>query len=172
VKITPEGKVKVLDFGLAKALESEPAQVNSNSPTMLSAAATNGAMILGTAGSMSPEQARGHAADQSSDIFRLAASCMRCSPAARHFPATTSQGSVIAFLAMTRGVVSKAASLKMSLWNHPVCASDASRDIPYWHSHPPKLRKGVWDALPCSKISLLYDSQTPITPNIRSFSVT
>jgi eukaryotic-like serine/threonine-protein kinase len=69
VKITPEGKVKVLDFGLAKALESEPAQVNSNSPTMLSAAATNGGMILGTAGYMSPEQARGHAADQRSDIF-------------------------------------------------------------------------------------------------------
>src|SRR5262249_25464797 len=69
VKITPEGKVKVLDFGLAKALEVGPAQVASNSPTMLSAAATNAGMILGTAGYMSPEQARGHYADQRSDIF-------------------------------------------------------------------------------------------------------
>jgi serine/threonine-protein kinase len=69
VKITAEGKVKVLDFGLAKALESAPARVSSNSPTMLSAAATNGGMILGTAGYMSPEQARGHPADQRSDIF-------------------------------------------------------------------------------------------------------
>ena len=68
VKITPEGKVKVLDFGLAKALETTPAQVSPNSPTLLSAA-TNGGMILGTAGYMSPEQARGHAADQRSDIF-------------------------------------------------------------------------------------------------------
>jgi Tol biopolymer transport system component len=69
VKITPEGKVKVLDFGLAKALEAEPAQVASNSPTLLSAAAMSGGMILGTAGYMSPEQAKGHSADQRSDIF-------------------------------------------------------------------------------------------------------
>src|SRR5262245_26657169 len=69
VKITSEGKVKVLDFGLAKALEVEPPQTASNSPTMLSAAAMSGGVILGTAGYMSPEQARGHAADQRSDIF-------------------------------------------------------------------------------------------------------
>ena len=50
VKITPEGKVKVLDFGLAKALEAAPAQIASNSPTLLSAAASNAGMILGTAG--------------------------------------------------------------------------------------------------------------------------
>jgi serine/threonine protein kinase/Tol biopolymer transport system component len=68
VKITPDGKVKVLDFGLAKALETSPQQAASNSPTILTAA-TNGAVILGTAGYMSPEQARGHAADERSDIF-------------------------------------------------------------------------------------------------------
>jgi len=67
VKITPDGKVKVLDFGLAKALESAP-QAASNSPTILTAA-TNGGVILGTAGYMSPEQARGHASDERSDIF-------------------------------------------------------------------------------------------------------
>src|SRR5437867_3219433 len=60
IKITPEGKVKVLDFGLAKALEATPMQIASNSPTLLSAAATNAGVILGTAGYMSPEQARGH----------------------------------------------------------------------------------------------------------------
>src|SRR5215475_6214141 len=69
VKITPEGKVKVLDFGLAKALEVAPAQTASNSPTLLSAAAMSGGVILGTAGYMSPEQAKGHSADQRSDIF-------------------------------------------------------------------------------------------------------
>src|SRR5262245_41694573 len=69
VKITPEGKVKVLDFGLAKAIEAAPAQTASNSPTLLSAAAMSGGVVLGTAGYMSPEQAKGQSADQRSDIF-------------------------------------------------------------------------------------------------------
>jgi serine/threonine protein kinase len=69
VKLTPDGKVKVLDFGLAKAMEREPANSNfSNSPT-LNVAATNAGVILGTAGYMSPEQAKGLAADVRSDIF-------------------------------------------------------------------------------------------------------
>ena len=68
VKITPDGKVKVLDFGLAKAMEGAPeSAMTSNSPTMLSG--TIGGMIVGTAAYMSPEQARGRAADQRSDVF-------------------------------------------------------------------------------------------------------
>jgi serine/threonine protein kinase len=69
VKITPEGKLKILDFGLAKAMEA--GSVNpalSNSPT-LSNLATNAGIILGTAAYMSPEQANGFAADRRSDIF-------------------------------------------------------------------------------------------------------
>jgi Tol biopolymer transport system component len=69
VKITPEGKVKVLDFGLAKAIESAPSNVNlSNSPT-LTVMRTNAGMILGTAAYMSPEQARGEHTDLRSDVF-------------------------------------------------------------------------------------------------------
>src|SRR6516225_1741582 len=68
VKITSDGKVKVLDFGLAKAMSSSvPAATLSNSPTLLSG--TIGGMIVGTAAYMSPEQARGREADQRSDIF-------------------------------------------------------------------------------------------------------
>ena len=69
IKVTPEGNVKLLDFGLAKALEGEltPADVSS-SPTM-SRLATKAGMILGTAAYMSPEQARGKTADRRSDIW-------------------------------------------------------------------------------------------------------
>ncbi|MHB8653153.1 MAG: protein kinase domain-containing protein [Terriglobia bacterium] len=69
IKITPEGAVKVLDFGLAKALE-DPVTAGdpANSPT-ISIASTRAGVIMGTAAYMSPEQARGHAVDRRSDIW-------------------------------------------------------------------------------------------------------
>jgi serine/threonine protein kinase/Tol biopolymer transport system component len=69
IKVTEEDIVKVLDFGLAKALEVElgPTDISS-SPTM-SRVATQAGMILGTAAYMSPEQARGKRADRRSDIW-------------------------------------------------------------------------------------------------------
>ena len=69
INITPDGKVKVLDFGLAKAFAGEQAEMNlSNSPT-LSGMATQQGVILGTAPYMSPEQARGKAVDKRADIW-------------------------------------------------------------------------------------------------------
>ena len=68
VKLTPDGKVKVLDFGLAKAIESTAVQATvSNSPTLMSGSIPG--LIVGTAAYMSPEQARGRSADQRSDVF-------------------------------------------------------------------------------------------------------
>src|SRR6202166_2606332 len=73
VKVTPEGKVKVLDFGLAKAFEGNAANDDpSNSPT-LSMGATMQGVILGTAAYMSPEQARGKACDKRTDIWAFGA---------------------------------------------------------------------------------------------------
>ena len=70
VKVRTDGTVKVLDFGLAKAIdpaESSAAAV-ANSPT-LTARATQLGMILGTAAYMAPEQARGRAVDRRADIW-------------------------------------------------------------------------------------------------------
>ncbi len=71
VKITPEGAVKVLDFGLAKVLTGGDSSVSldpSNSPT-ISAMATQMGIILGTAAYMAPEQAKGKPVDRRADIW-------------------------------------------------------------------------------------------------------
>src|SRR5260370_9081856 len=69
IKVAPEDKVKVLDFGLAKAFAGdETGSDPSNSPT-LSQAATMQGVILGTASYMSPEQARGKSVDKRTDIW-------------------------------------------------------------------------------------------------------
>src|SRR5579863_4463793 len=69
IKLTKDGQVKLLDFGLAKALEGETAeQEPQNSPT-LTAAATRAGVLLGTAAYMAPEQARGKRVDRRADIW-------------------------------------------------------------------------------------------------------
>jgi len=71
IKVRADGTVKVLDFGLAKALD--PAAASSpeamNSPTITSPAMTQAGMILGTAAYMAPEQAKGKAVDRRADIW-------------------------------------------------------------------------------------------------------
>jgi eukaryotic-like serine/threonine-protein kinase len=68
VKVTPEGRVKVLDFGLAKAFAGDSGQDLSSAAT-LTAMGTEEGMILGTPAYMSPEQARGKAVDKRTDIW-------------------------------------------------------------------------------------------------------
>ena len=73
IKLTPEGKIKILDLGLAKAFEKEtPATDASHSPT-LTDQMTHAGVILGTAAYMSPEQAKGKAADKRADIWAFGA---------------------------------------------------------------------------------------------------
>ena len=72
VKVKDDGTVKVLDFGLAKALDPTPEGDPSQSPT-LTAAATKMGVIMGTAAYMSPEQARGKTVDRRADVWAFGA---------------------------------------------------------------------------------------------------
>ncbi len=69
LKITPDGRLKVLDFGLAKAVNSESAVSNPAASPTLTMRATAAGVIMGTAAYMAPEQARGAAVDQRADVW-------------------------------------------------------------------------------------------------------
>ena len=89
IKVTPDGAVKVLDFGLARAFSNDPSDSSSmNSPT-LTASPTRAGMILGTAAYMSPEQARGRTADKRADIWSFGVVLFEMLTGARLFPGET-----------------------------------------------------------------------------------
>jgi serine/threonine protein kinase/Tol biopolymer transport system component len=73
IKVTPDGKVKVLDFGLAKAFAGEQGDLNLSNSSTLSQTATMQGVILGTAAYMSPEQAKGKSVDKRTDIWAFGA---------------------------------------------------------------------------------------------------
>ena len=98
VKVTPEGKVKVLDFGLAKAFAEDTETSDPiNSPT-LSMAATMYGVILGTAAYMSPEQARGKAVDRRTDIWAFGCVLHELLTAKQAFRGETTQDTIAAVL--------------------------------------------------------------------------
>ena len=85
IKVREDGTVKVLDFGLAKAVDPTPAGDPDQSPT-LTAAATQMGVILGTAAYMSPEQARGKPVDRRADIWAFGCVLYEMLTGGRAFP--------------------------------------------------------------------------------------
>jgi serine/threonine protein kinase len=69
VKVTSDDAVKILDFGLAKALEGDPSSIDVSTSPTLSRMATQAGVLLGTAAYMSPEQAKGKPVDRRADIW-------------------------------------------------------------------------------------------------------
>ena len=99
IKVRPDGTVKVLDFGLAKAIEpSGSSGVDAmNSPT-LSIHATQAGIILGTAAYMSPEQARGKKVDRRTDIWAFGCVLFEMLTGKRAFPGENSTDTIVAVL--------------------------------------------------------------------------
>ena len=98
IKITPEGKVKVLDFGLAKAFQAEPSGIDlSQSPTVTGEDASAG-KILGTAAYMSPEQARGKLVDKRTDIWAFGCVLYEALTGKKAFGGATVSDSIAAVL--------------------------------------------------------------------------
>jgi serine/threonine protein kinase len=69
INVTPDGVVKVLDFGLAKAASGDPAGIDLTQSQTVTVGSTLEGIILGTAAYMSPEQARGQVVDKRTDIW-------------------------------------------------------------------------------------------------------
>ncbi len=98
IKITPEGKVKVLDFGLAKALEAaRPGAADAETAT-LTAEMTQAGVVMGTVPYMSPEQASGKPVDRRTDIWAFGCVMYEVLSGKRTFPGDTTTEILVGIL--------------------------------------------------------------------------
>jgi len=98
IMITPGGKVKILDFGLAKAYGGETTRVDIEKSPTITAQMTEPGVILGTAAYMSPEQARGRAVDKRADIWAFGCVLYECLAGFRAFHGDTVSDTLVHIL--------------------------------------------------------------------------
>jgi serine/threonine protein kinase len=95
LSVTKDGRIKILDFGLAKLMQPQP-EPDGNPPTM--SRHTDAGVVMGTAGYMSPEQVRGKAVDHRTDIFAFGAILYEMLTGTRAFHRATSAETMTATL--------------------------------------------------------------------------
>ena len=98
IKVRPDGVVKVLDFGLAKAIDRPGSSGAADGPTITAAVMTSAGSILGTAAYMSPEQAKGQVVDQRADIWAFGCVFFELLTGRRTFSGETIPGTIAAVL--------------------------------------------------------------------------
>lgn len=98
IKLTPDGKIKVLDFGLGKAFEAEANDPNGGNTLALDPSLTGEGTVLGTPAYMSPEQARGRDVDKRADIWAFGCTFFEALSGKRAFAGPTAQDTLAAVL--------------------------------------------------------------------------
>ena len=98
VKVTPEGKVKILDFGIAKAFQDQPDGTDPSQSPAISDEMTSPGMILGTVAYMSPEQAKGKRVDTRTDIWAFGCILFECLAGKKPFEGETTSETLASIL--------------------------------------------------------------------------
>jgi serine/threonine-protein kinase len=115
IKLTPDGKVKVLDFGLAKALADDPSEADRAASPTVTSGGTLAGVILGTAAYMSPEQARAQPVDKRTDIWAFGCVLFECLTGHRAFPGDTTGDAITSVLGREPELSSLPAAIPSSM---------------------------------------------------------